>query len=172
MKKVFFALLITSTTSFAQDFSARFETIKREATPEELYRILYAVPKGGDLHNHLGGAAFDDILWQLATDESVNGGQTFRTRVRINNCSLGCGMPLSYFHTVSDQTWDAMSPCCRQEYEPLEELSQAQRNDWLSSTRIDQDDEGRDEFFEAIWPRIGEVLRQAPLLAELAVENM
>ncbi len=172
MKKICFVLWIASTASVAGDFSERFETIKREATPEELYRILYAVPKGGDLHNHLGGAAFDDILWQLAIDKSVNGGQTFRTRVRINNCSGGCGTPLVYFHTVSDQTWSAMSPCCREEYEPLEELSQKQRNDWLSSTRIDRDGEGRDEFFEVIWPRIDEVLRQAPLLAELAVKNM
>ncbi|GMR23930.1 MAG: hypothetical protein BMS9Abin37_2409 [Acidobacteriota bacterium] len=172
MKRVCLALWIASTSAFADDFSARFETIKHEASREELYRILYAVPKGGDLHNHLGGAAFDDILWQLATDESVNGSQTFRTRVRINECSGGCGTPLSYFHTISDPTWDAMSPCCREEYEPLEELSQAQRADWLSSTRIDNDGEGRDEFFEAIWPRIAEVLRQAPLLAELAVKNM
>ena len=172
MKKVCLALWIASTGAFADDFSARFETIKREASRVELYRILYAVPKGGDLHNHLGGAAFDDILWQLATDESVNGSQTFRARVRINNCSAGCTAPLSYFHTISEPTWDAMSPCCREEYEPLAEFSEAQRNDWLSSTRIDRDGEGRDEFFEAIWPRVGEVLDQATILAELAVKNM
>ena len=64
---------------------------------------MYAVPKGGDLHNHLGGAGFDDILFELATDDSVNGHQTFRTRVRINECSVDCGAPLAYFHTVSDR---------------------------------------------------------------------
>lgn len=172
MKKVLLALLIASTGALAEDFSARFETIKKEASRVELYRILYAVPKGGDLHNHLGGAAFDDILWQLATDESVNGSQTFRTRVRINECSEACATPLSYFHTISEPAWDAMSPCCREEYEPLEELSEAQRNDWLSSTRIDRAGEGRNEFFEAIWPRVDDVLTQATILAELAVENM
>jgi len=172
MKKICFALWIASASAFAGDFSARFETIKREASPAELYRILYAVPKGGDLHNHLGGAAFDDVLWQLATDTNVNGAQTFRTRVRINNCSGGCGTPLTYFHTIGNSTWNALSPCCRQEYEPLEELGESQRNDWLASTRIDRDGEGRNEFFELIWPRIGEVLGQAGVLAELAVENM
>ena len=65
---------------------------------------MYAVPKGGDLHNHLGGAGFDDILFELATDDSVNCHQTFRTRVRINECSVDCGAPLAYFHTVSDAT--------------------------------------------------------------------
>lgn len=166
------ALLLVTHPVTAQSFSSRFETIKQEASPEQLYRFLYAVPKGGDLHNHLGGAAFDDVLWELATDPSVNGGQTFRSRVRINECRPGCGTPLMYHHTIGDSTWDQMSPCCRQEYEPLTELSTEARSEWLSSTRIDQPGEGRGEFFEIIWPRLNEVLNQAPLVAELAVKNM
>ena len=30
-----------------------FETFKQQATPEQLYQFLYALPKGADLHNHL-----------------------------------------------------------------------------------------------------------------------
>ena len=56
------ALALAASPALAQNFSERFETIKRETTPEELYRILYRVPKGGDLHNHLGGAAYDEML--------------------------------------------------------------------------------------------------------------
>jgi adenosine deaminase CECR1 len=166
------ALVLVAASVAAQDFSAQFETIKREATPEQLYRFLYAVPKGGDLHNHLGGAAFDDVLFQLATDPTVNGAQTFRTRVRINNCAGGCDTPLIYFHTIGDSTWNDLPECCRQEYEPLIELDEAQRSEWLSSTRIDRELEGRNEFFEVIWPRIDEVLNQSTVLAELAVANM
>ena len=66
----FAALALVGSPTAAQNFSERFETIKREATPEELYRILYRVPKGGDLHNHFGGAAYDEMLWELATDRS------------------------------------------------------------------------------------------------------
>ena len=164
--------LLLATPLAAEDFSALFETIKREATPEELYRILYRLPKGGDLHNHLGGAAHDELLWTLANDETVNGGQTFRARVRINECRGGCGVPLFYFHTIGEASFEALDDCCKAEYEPLSELGEEQRTAWISSTRIDQEGEGRNEFFETIWPRIGEVLNQAPLLAELAVQNM
>src|SRR6266478_3019913 len=34
-----------------------FEEVKKTATPTQLYRFLYAMPKGGDLHNHLPGCA-------------------------------------------------------------------------------------------------------------------
>jgi adenosine deaminase CECR1 len=176
MKRCLLVLTLAASPLLAQDFSTQFEAIKREATPEELYRILYAVPKGGDLHNHLGGAGFDDVLLRLATDPASNGGQTFRTRVRINDCateaSVSCGTPLLYFHTIGDSTWNGLPQCCRDEYEPLSELNDAQRADWLSSTRIDRDGEGRNEFFEAIWPRIDEVLNESSILAELAVANM
>src|SRR5258708_22576521 len=40
-----------------------FEELKATATPAQLYTFLYALPKGGDLHNHLGGAARPEGLW-------------------------------------------------------------------------------------------------------------
>ena len=43
-------------SSPSDDFGALFETIKDEASAEELYRFLYDLPKGADLHNHLGGS--------------------------------------------------------------------------------------------------------------------
>lgn len=171
MRALVVALALAAAPVPAEDFAARFERIKSEATPEELYRLLYAVPKGGDLHNHLGGAAFDAILWDLATDERLNGNQTFRTRVRINDCAEACRTPLLYYHNVGDTSWETMSPCCRGEYEALTELDGEERTQWLASTRIDGG-EGRDEFFEVIWPRIDEILVQAPILAEIAVENL
>jgi adenosine deaminase CECR1 len=169
---VVLALLLTSAPARGEDFSEQFEAIKREATPEEFYRFLYAVPKGGDLHNHLGGAAHAEILYRLATDRTLNGNQTFRTRVRMNECSAGCSNQLLYFHTVRESFWAELPECCRAEYEPLTELSAGQRAAWLDSVRLNEPGEGRNEFFETIWPRIGEVLDQAPILAEIAVENM
>ncbi len=159
-------------TVTAETPPAWFERLQQEASDEELYRVLYHLPKGGDLHNHLGGAAYGDLLWKLAVDPRVNGGQTFRTRLRIDECAGGCGTPLLYFHTVGDATWNEMSPCCRGEYTPLEELTEDERARWLSAMRMDRPTEGRNEFFERIWPRVGEVLDQAPLLAELAAWNM
>ena len=59
------------------DFSARFEAIKTSAKPAELYAFLYALPKGGDLNNHLGGAIRSEWWYAVATDPARNGGDTF-----------------------------------------------------------------------------------------------
>ncbi|HEY7699005.1 MAG TPA: hypothetical protein VIE88_11350, partial [Vicinamibacteria bacterium] len=147
-------------------FSERFESIRREATPDELYRVLYDLPKGGDLHDHLGGALFPDVWWRLATERGK-----FYTRVRFSECASSCPSPLLEFHTVLESTWSALAPCCRSEYEPLSELDAKGKAAWMSAMRIDGEGEGREEFFEVLWPRLGEVIDEASLLAEAAVEN-
>jgi adenosine deaminase len=161
--------LLAATLASGETFSRRFETIKHEASPEELYRVLYDLPKGGDLHDHLGGAGFPETWWELAT--SVES-PAFYTRVRFGECAAECGIPLLPFHTVRKSSWESLAPCCRAEYEPLAELSAEKKTAWMSSLRIDEAGEGRDEFFEKIWPRIGDVLDEAPIIAESAVENM
>jgi len=148
-------------------FSERFESIRREATPDELYRVLYDLPKGGDLHNHLGGAIFPELLWRLSTE-----GETFHTRVRFGDCAASCPTPLLQFHTILESTWKGLSPCCRAEYEPMAELEDEQKAAWMSALRIDAPGEGRTEFFEVLWPRLAEVIDQAPILAEAAVSNL
>jgi adenosine deaminase CECR1 len=166
------SLLLAVVLAASSTSSARFETIKREASSEELYRFLYALPKGGDLHNHLGGAGFPPILSRLATDRTVNGNQTFYTRVRINDCDVDCGTPLYYFLTFRESHYQELPECCRMEYEPLDELSADELEAWQSAMKIDEPTEGRNEFFEALWPRLNDVLEEASILAELAVENM
>ncbi len=148
-------------------FSERFDTIRREATPDELYRVLYDLPKGGDLHDHLGGAVFPELLWRLSTE-----GRRFYTRVRFGECAASCPSPFLQFHTVLESAWNGLPPCCRAEYEPLVELDEAQKTAWMSSLRLDSAGEGRKEFFEVIWPRLDEIIDQAPILAEAAVLNL
>jgi adenosine deaminase CECR1 len=148
-------------------FDERFETIKREASPEEFYRILYDLPKGGDLHDHLGGAGFSELWWRLATE-----GGKFYTRVRFGECAAACPAPLLSFHTVHQSTFDSLPSCCRAEYEPLPELEEESKAAFLSALRIDAPGESRHEFFEVIWPRLGEVIDQAEILSEAAVENL
>ena len=41
-----------------------FEAFKARADDVALYRFLYAMPKGGDLHHHLSGGAFPE--WYLS----------------------------------------------------------------------------------------------------------
>jgi hypothetical protein len=66
-------------------FSTRFEEIKASASDEELYRFLYALPKGGDLHNHLGGSSWPEWWYRIATDRNKTRGNSFYTRTKIPN---------------------------------------------------------------------------------------
>ena len=43
-----------------------FESLKDNATDRELHRFLYAMPKGGDLHNHLTGSIHPEWFHELA----------------------------------------------------------------------------------------------------------
>jgi adenosine deaminase CECR1 len=152
--------------ALALSFSERFDAIRREATREELYRVLYDLPKGGDLHDHLGGAVFSETWFRLASE-----GGSYYTRVRMSGCAATCPAPALAFHTVLESTWSRMPSCCQSEYEPLRELDSDQKASWLNAMRLDAEGEGRDEFFEKIWPRLNDIIDQAPIIAEAAVET-
>jgi len=154
-----------------QTFSERFEAIKNEATREELYALLWDLPKGGDLHNHLGGAGAPATWFDIATDAERNGGQVFYTRTRIENCG-SCPAELTLFHMLRSDQVSGLSECCRREYRSLDELSESEQARWLSSFMIDQPGEGRDEFFEKIWLRNGALTSEAGVLEEVMFNNM
>ena len=61
-----------------------FDDLKRNANKEELYRFLYALPKGGDIHHHFGGGMLPEMWFDVATDKSRNGDQEFYTRYRVS----------------------------------------------------------------------------------------
>ena len=159
-------------------FGERFELIKAEATAEELYRFLYDLPKGGDIHNHLGGSSRSEWWYALAVDEERNGGYRYYTKTEIHNCPSGRARPvgarpyLLYFHNIQASTYAALDECKQREYQAIKDLDDEQRSAWLSSLRLDGPGQGRDEFFERIWARLGELLRNPYINAELLVENM
>jgi adenosine deaminase CECR1 len=165
------ALGLFPRTIQAMDFAERFEEIKKNATDEELYRFLYALPKGGDLHNHSGGANWPEWWYQTATDLKKTKGNSFYTRTKILNLPDSTE-PLLYFITIPRWEYEKLSAERKKEYEPLEKLDAATKTKWLSSIWLDQPGEGRDEFFENIWPRLGGLLRDPYLSIELLVENM
>jgi len=49
------------------NFSKRFEEMKKAASKEDLYRIAWALPKGGDLHNHFVQTFQADQWFRAAT---------------------------------------------------------------------------------------------------------
>src|SRR4051812_13751558 len=85
MRKILSLLILACVNcpAAAPDFSTRFDEIKHSAKPAELYTFLYALPKGGDLHNHLGGAIRSEWWYAVATDPARNGGDFFYTRVKF-----------------------------------------------------------------------------------------
>ncbi len=156
-------------TVSAAPFSARFEEIKRSATPAQLYTFLYALPKGGDLHNHLGGSARSEWWFAVATDPARNGGDTFYTRTRFH-ATPGTGVTLILYHTVRQHGYDALSAELKADYTRLDRLTPEQKHAWLDSLRLDHTGEGREEFFEWIWPRLGQLGSNLPVVGEILVE--
>jgi adenosine deaminase CECR1 len=47
-----------------------FDDLKATGNAEDLYRVLYYMPKGGDLHNHLSGAAFPEWWYDTCRERA------------------------------------------------------------------------------------------------------
>ena len=162
------------------NFPDRFEAIKKAATPEELYTFLYAVPKGGDLHHHHGGSSFAADWFRLGTDSKLNGGQRYYTRTRIGNCEESSAAysdargqkNLLYWVNIHEGAWRSLSECERNEFKPLEALTDGERQRWESSMVLDRPTEGMNEFFERHWNRINHLSTNPHIMSELLVQNM
>jgi len=171
------AALALMTASTARAAEAWFESVKAQATPEQLYRFLYALPKGGDLHDHLSGAVRAEWLWDLALAQSSHG-YRYYTKVRIMNCEpygsdeYGRAPYLMLFVNLQASNYEQLSDCQKAEYKPLEQLSGVEREGWLSSVRLDHKYEGRNEFFGAHWQRLRDLTANPYLWADAMLRNM
>lgn len=165
------ALLFVAVAGHAADFSRRFDEIRQTATPAQLYALLYDLPKGGDIHNHAGGSNLPEWILAVLTDPERNGGDRFHTRVRFDAAPDAIA-PAARFHTVRQFTFDRLAPERRREYVPIESLDADQRRAWCDAMRLDAAGEGRAEFFDVIWTRLGDSLRSLPVRTELLVENI
>ena len=154
-----------------------FEDMKKTATPRQLYTFLYALPKGGDLHNHLGGAVRSEWLWDAALGQESNG-YTYYTKVRIANCAdygtneYGGDPYLLLFKNLQAVDYEKLDSCRKSEFKKLQDLDSRERAAWLSSLRLDTPHEGREEFFEAQWRRIDALLHNPYLVNEILLRNM
>jgi len=155
----------------ASDFSAQFENIKTTATKTQLYTLLYASPKAGDLHHHAGGCWRMEDLFAVASDPKRNGGNRFFVRLRAGECE-GEGNAWTKFASLAQFEWQKLDPCRQKEYAALDELTPSQRNEFINSLRLDVPGEGRDEFFEEIWTRLGAIGNSVDVFLEMTVETM
>ena len=155
----------------AADFSVRFEAIKQSASASELYAFLFALPKGGDLHHHNGLSIYASVWYHAATSPQTLRRNAFYTMTKLGNCP-GTIDTQPRFYTIQRSHFEALSDCQKSLYQPLADLPAALRADWISSLILDRPGEGRDEFFERIVPRFGDLNRDPWLLGDAMVENM
>ncbi|MEY2789341.1 MAG: hypothetical protein RLZZ34_2484, partial [Verrucomicrobiota bacterium] len=163
--------LVCRVPACADGFGDRFEEWKRSFDKRQLFRLLYAMPKGADLHHHGAGCWRMEDLYTVATNRAIVGPQRFYTRVRAGGCAGDSGDWIR-FATISASQWNAMDECRRSEYAALDSLSPAQVREWMDSLRLDAPGEGREEFFERIWPRLGAVGRDVHVAAEMMVRTL
>ncbi|MEM7790055.1 MAG: adenosine deaminase [Verrucomicrobiota bacterium] len=155
-----------------------FDTIKRTASNEELYRFLYAMPKGGDIHHHLGGGFLPSMWLSIATDTKRNGGQVFYTRYRTTAhgkhplLSRPGVSHIFLWQTLNAKHYNSLSSAFQADFKPLSDLDPVEQEAWKSAVVLDEDGEGRDEFFEYHWSRLWDLTRSIDVVSELFVENM
>ena len=153
-----------------------FEDFKAEATREQLHQFLYEMPKGGDLHHHMSGSGFAEWWLELALLAKTDG-YVYYTKVKLNNCREYGGQAFKttpyhlMFQTVVHHSWQALPECERDEYLPLSELSDKQKTAWMNSIRLDKPYEGREEFFETHWQRLGDLTANPYLRGDLIQRN-
>ncbi len=154
-----------------------FENLKRTATPQQLYTFLYALPKGGDLHNHLTGAARSEWMWEAALAQEQNG-YTYYTKVAIHNCvpygsdEFGANPYLLLFRNLAAVNYRKLDECQRTEYKRLQDLDAREKAGWLESLRLDQAYEGRNEFFNAHWQRMHDLYNNPYWISAMLARNM
>ncbi len=176
MKKTLLLAAVLSVLAVAPlragDFAARFEQIRQTATPAQLYDFLYDLPKGGDLHHHTGGAGWPEDWLAIATDPARNGGNRFYARTGLAHYDPTAGIAPVLYQTIQQSSYDRLTADQRADYTALADLAGRDRAAWLSGLRLDLPGEGREEFFEVIWPRLGALLHDPHVVAELMVRNL
>ena len=171
-------LLLTATLCVAHvlaaaDFSARWEEIKHTASARELYTVLYALPKGGDLHNHLVGAFRPEQWYAAATNPALKGRANYYVRVKHGPISLKNVEPSYPFESLRESAWQALPAEDQANFKRLEDLSPEEKSVWLSLYRIDQPGEGRYTFFGASpRQRLRHMGEDPVVVTELLVDSM
>lgn len=154
-----------------------FESFKMQASDRDLYRFLYAMPKGGDLHNHMSGSGFPEWWYELALEQESLG-YKFYTKVRINNCKdyghneFGPDPYLLLFHNILASSYANLDECEQSEYRALSDLSEKQIKGWKNSLKLNTGHEGREEFFSKHWQRLDELMNSPYLMMEILYRNM
>jgi adenosine deaminase CECR1 len=172
-KKLIFVLCLLLSQTTSADW---FDDLKA-GSAQDLYRALYYMPKGGDLHNHLSGAAFSEWWYDAALAEKERGYEYY-TKVRIENCRDYGGNEFNFtpyylmFRNIQASQYEQLSNCEKSEYKRLEDLTDDEKVAWMDSIRLDKAHEGREEFFQTHWQRLFAIANNPWIQAEILYQNM
>ena len=173
-KKIIIGLCLLLSQAASADW---FDNLKAQGNAEDLYRALYYMPKGGDLHNHLSGAAFSEWWYDAALAEKARGYQYY-TKVRIENCRDYGGNEFNFmpyylmFRNLQASQYEQLNECEKSEYKRLEDLTNTEKAAWMDSIRLDKPHEGREEFFQTHWQRLFALANNPWIQAEILYRNM
>ncbi len=153
-------LLLFALASLAngQSFDARFEEIRKAASPREMYSFFWDMPKGGDIHHHMSLSFRPQEVFDALPD--------YYTRLRLSNCPGDDAPPLRY-RVIAKATLDRLPACQQADYVQMSKLDGEQKAAWFSAMILDKPDEGRNEFFEVIVARLAEPARDPAFILEL-----
>jgi adenosine deaminase CECR1 len=157
-----FALLLAGNAwggAAADPFESQWRQMKASLSKQDLYRLVWAAPKGGDLHNHHEYSV--PISFWLKGAAQGN----YWTRFRLSSC--GESDPLQWLNLRKDSV-DRLPACPRHDYTSVRSLDQAQRRAWISALTLDGN-ESRDEFFERIVLRLGDLERDPRLISDALI---
>lgn len=171
-------LVLSSASVLSADMDTWFREFKQTASDQALYQLLWALPKGGDLHHHLSGAGFSEWWYDIATQPERNGGYIYYTKTKLLQCNgygsneYGPNPQYLLFRTIQASSYDQLSDCEKEEYELVSELDDVKKQAFFNSIRLDKAHEGRNEFFETHWQRLNELTSNPHIGAYILLRNM
>ncbi|MFK8051785.1 MAG: adenosine deaminase [Woeseiaceae bacterium] len=174
MRSLMFLISFLSLMQAAQADDHWFEALKQSGDDQALYRVLHAMPKGGDLHNHNSGSVYPEWWLEHAIQAQADG-YLYYTKVAIENCREYARRDDQYllmFRTIDQQEFKELSDCEKTEYSRIDALTDVQRTAWQSSLKIDQATEGREEFFGKHWQRLNALLFNPRIRADNLARNV
>ena len=143
----------------ARPFESKWRQLKASLSNQDLYRLLWALPKGGDIHNHHEYSV--PMTFWLEGAQRGN----YYTRSRLGKC--GETDPLQWL-TLRRDSVSRLPPCQQHDFTPVGSLSESQRRAWILALTLDGR-ESREEFFERIVLRLGDLERDPRLISDALV---
>ena len=154
--------LFLTFTCFSQSaFDAQWTGMTHKLSHSDLYRLVWDLPKGGDLHNH-HEYSVPMTFW---LDGAGKRGYFVRYR-------KGCGDTLQWT-VLRQDSLRRLEACEQRDFAPIRMLSGAQKKTWLAAMTMSPRESGKtdskDVFFQRVIPRLGDLERDPELIANALV---